>query len=348
MGPIPTRTRPAFMDIPTASTQGASVATDADGATRDVAAPPIWTRRRGLVLAVAYLAALGGMVLVKGVFISGDRYFLILLVPALVLGLGRPYIRDFLPFVVLILLYEQVRGLAHSLHQAIGFGPFYEPPIWLDRLLFLGAVPPEAVQQWLWTGDLLWYDQVLALLNRAHFFVPPTLLFLIWLERRDLFYRCAATLVAVSFAAAVVFLVFPVAPPWRASEVGDLAELVKIGSIQAASAPVETSRSLIASTLLRNPYAAVPSLHTGYSLLSLIFAFTWRRRVGLAFIPYTASMWFCIVYFADHYVADILAGAALALVGWWAVGRAMRPGGRLARLAGPFPAPLAGARLLER
>lgn len=299
------------------------------------------------MLLVAYVAALGGMVLVKGLFISGDRYFLILLVPALALGLGRAYVRDFLPFVVLILLYEELRGLAHTIHGWIGFGPFYEPPIWLDRLLFLGAMPPEAVQRWLWTGELQWYDQVLALLNRAHFFVPPTLLFLIWLERREHFYRCAATLVLVSFAAAVVFLVFPVAPPWRAAEVGDLGELVKIGSVQAASAPVETSRSLIADMLLRNPYAAVPSLHTGYSLLALVFAWTWRRGAGLLFLPYTAAMWFCIVYFADHYVADILAGAVMALAAWWAVGRMLRPAGLLARLAGPFPAPLAGARTFE-
>ncbi|HNI42654.1 MAG TPA: hypothetical protein PK272_08280, partial [Methanoregulaceae archaeon] len=41
-------------------------------------------------------------------FISGDRYFLILLVAALALGLGEAYVRDFLPFVVLILLYEEV------------------------------------------------------------------------------------------------------------------------------------------------------------------------------------------------------------------------------------------------
>ncbi len=335
--------------MPLASPQGASVEALVASRVRHAAAPlATWTRRRTAVLVVAYAAALAGMVLVKGLFISGDRYFLILLVPALALGLGRAYARDFLPFVVLILLYEEVRGLAHSLHVAIGYGPFVEPPIWLDRLLFLGSVPPEAVQRWLWSGDLQWYDQALALLNRAHFFVPPTLLFLIWLERRDLFYRCAATMVVVSFAAAVIFLVFPVAPPWRASELGDLAELVKIGSVQAASAPVETSRSLIADTLLRNPYAAVPSLHTGYSLLTLIFAWTWRRRVGIAFIPYTALMWFTIVYFADHYVADILAGIAVAVAGWILVGRALRPGRPLARFAGPFPAPLAGARTFER
>jgi hypothetical protein len=55
-------------------------------------------------------------------------------------------------------------------------------------------------------------------------------------------------------------------------------------------------------------------------------------------------MWFTIVYFADHYVADIVVGAGMAAAAWWAAGRLLRPGGRLERLGGPFPSPLASAR----
>ena len=158
-----------------------------------------------------------------------------------------------------------------------------------------------------------WYDQVLAVVARAHFFVPPTLLFLIWLERRELFYRAVVALVGVSLVGALVFLVFPAAPPWRASEVGLLPDLVKIGTAQAAASPVDATRSFISNMELPNPYAAVPSLHTAYSLLTFVFAFSWRRRIGWAFLAYPLVMWFTIVYFADHYVADIIVGAAMAL-----------------------------------
>ena len=306
-------------------------------------APPrrtIWTRRRLIALAVAYAVALGGMIALKGLFISADRYFLILLVPALVLGLGRPYVRDFLPFVAAILLYENLRGVAHSLRPE----PFYMPMIDVDRFLGFGHVPSVVLQDWLWTGSVQWYDQVLAVVARAHFFVPPTLLFLIWLERRELFYRAVVALVGVSLVGALVFLVFPAAPPWRASEVGLLPDLVKIGTAQAAASPVDATRSFISNMELPNPYAAVPSLHTAYSLLTFVFAFTWRRRIGWAFLAYPLVMWFTIVYFADHYVADIIVGAGMALTAWWAAGRLVRPGGRLGRLAGPFPSPLASAR----
>ena len=160
--------------------------------------PGVWTRRRVAALVLGYLAGLGGMILVKGVFLSADRYFLILLVPAVALGVGRGYVRDFLPFIALVLLYEEARGLAHSLHPH----PFYEPMLTLDRWIGLGQVPTIRLQGWLWHGHLEWYDHAFSLLDRLHFIVPPTLLLLIWLERREVFYRCAATLVAVSFAGA--------------------------------------------------------------------------------------------------------------------------------------------------
>jgi hypothetical protein len=299
----------------------------------------LWTRRRIAALLVAYVVGLGGIVWLKGLFISPDRYFLVLLVPALVLGVARPYVRDFLPFVAAILAYEELRGLAHTLRPE----PFYMPMIDFDRFVFGGHVPSVVLQDWMWTGSVQWYDQLLGLVARAHFFVPPTLLFLIWLTRRELFYRCAIAMVGVSVAGAVVFLLFPAAPPWRASEVGILPELVKIGTEQAAASPVDAPRSFIANLMLPNPYAAVPSLHTAYSLLTLLFAFAWHRRVGYAFIAYPVVMWFTIVYFADHYVADIVVGAGMALAAWWLAGRVLRPGGQLARHAGPFPPPRASA-----
>jgi hypothetical protein len=41
-----------------------------------------------------------------------------------------------------------------------------------DRALF-GRLPTTILQDALWTGSLQWYDQVLAVIQRAHFFVPP-------------------------------------------------------------------------------------------------------------------------------------------------------------------------------
>ena len=55
-------------------------------------------------------------------------------------------------------------------------------------------------------------------------------------------------------------------------------------------------------------------------------------------------MWFTIVYFADHYVADIIVGVAVALSRGGSPGASSRPAGALAGSRRPLPAPLASAR----
>ena len=67
-------------------------------------------------------------------------------------------------------------------------------------------------------GNLRWYDQALSALTRIHFIVPPTLAFILWLKRRALFYRFAATMLALSYAGALTFALFPAAPPWKAAD----------------------------------------------------------------------------------------------------------------------------------
>lgn len=298
--------------------------------------PGVWTRRRVATLVIGYLVGLGGMILVKGVFLSADRYFLILLVPAIALGVGRAYVRDFLPFIALVLVYEEARGLAHTLHPH----PFYEPMLTLDRWIGLGEIPTVRLQGWLWHGHLEWYDHALSLLDRLHFIVPPTLLLLIWLERREVFYRCAITLLTVSFAGALTFLIFPAAPPWLASKHGLVPHVYRIGYIEGGDSPVATSKSWIEAHLLGNPVAAVPSLHAAYATLVVLFVYAWRgRRWALCAAPYAIAMWFTVVYLGDHYVADIIVGLAYAIAGWILVPKLLRHG-PFRRLLGPFPSPL--------
>jgi membrane-associated phospholipid phosphatase len=307
-------------------------------------APSIWTARRIVVLVGAYIAALATLVLTRGVHISSDRYFLILLVPAIALGITRQYLRDWVPFIALMIAYEFARGGAEWLNADIlGRGPFYLPMIDIDRALFGGSLPPEFLQSWFWTGHVNAFDWVIGSFNKVHFFVPPTLLFLIWLERRPHFVRCATAVVITSFIGAAIFLLFPAAPPWLASQHG-LIHVVPINSLQDASNGLPKGSSFIASQIPRNPVAAVPSLHSAYALLTVMIAWTWRRRVGYAFLAYPIVMWFSIIYLGDHYVADIIAGVAVALIGWKIAGRLTRPGTKLDRLtAGPV-APLRLAR----
>jgi membrane-associated phospholipid phosphatase len=282
--------------------------------------------RTAALAAVAFGIALLAQVLTFGLSLTPDRYLLVLLAPALVLGRGRRFLLDFVPFVVLIVLYEECRGIAHTLHPH----PFYAPQLDAEKALFLGHVPSVELQDWLWTGSLHWYDEFLSAMTRIHFIVPPTLAFALWLKRRALFYRFAATLLVLSYAGALTFWLFPAAPPWAASERGLIPFLANPAGVQATTSPLPTDSGPVYRLLDGNPYAAVPSLHGGYSLLIFLFISTlaWRTRwrwwaiVPAAAYPIIQSI--AVVYTGNHYVVDLLIGFCYAVGAFYGVLRFWR------------------------
>jgi membrane-associated phospholipid phosphatase len=209
-----------------------------------------------------------------------------------------------------MLAYSEVRGLAHVVRPA----PYVLPQLHLERYLFHGTVPTVQLQHWLWHGTLQWYDQVLLDVMKIHSVVPAALAFVLWLNRRALFYRFAATMISLSFSAAVIFWIFPAAPPWDAGLLGFL-HVTKITHGASVALPTQYTLNHFIDG---NPNAAVPSLHAGYAFLVFLFVVTlaWRTRwrwlaLG-AGVLYPALQSFAVVYTGNHYVVDLLLGYLFA------------------------------------
>lgn len=278
--------------------------------------------RRTLVLTLVVLGcSLGAAVGVFGLALTTDRYLVALLLPALVMRRGKLYLRDFGLFAALIVLYSELRGVAHLIRPE----PFYSPQLDLDKWMFAGHVPTVELQKWWWTGSTQWYDHVLLDVAKLHFVIPPLLAFVLWMKRRALFFRFASSMLALSFAAALTFFLFPAAPPWAAGKTLLTPTVTKIddGSWTSVSSSFSISK-LITS----NPYAAIPSLHAGYSMLCFLFvaALAWGKRWRwYAIVPaalYPLALSFARVYSGDHYVVDLIAGylfavAAFLVVCWY-------------------------------
>jgi membrane-associated phospholipid phosphatase len=275
--------------------------------------------RRTLALTLVVLAcSLGAAVGVFGMALTTDRYLLVLLLPALVMRRGKVYLRDFGVFALLVFAYSEMRGVAHIIRPE----PFYTPQLNLDKWLFAGHVPTVEMQKWWWTGTMQWYDHVLIDVAKLHFLVPPLLAFGLWMKRRALFFRFASSMLALSFAAALTFLLFPAAPPWAAGKTLLTPTVTKIDDSTWTS--VSTSFSL-SKIIASNPYAAIPSLHAGYAMLCFLFvaALVWRKSwrwyVIVPAAVYPLALSFARVYSGDHYVIDLLAGYAYAVGAFLAV-----------------------------
>ncbi len=280
-----------------------------------------WLVALAAAVPVAWLASPGGRP-------NELRVFGVPLVIALVLGYGRPFLRDFVPLGIGVFVYEWSRTLAHRVNP----DAFYRPQLDADRVLGLGRTPTARLQGWLFDGHLRWHDHALIFLHSLNFAVPLCLLFAIWLVARPDYVQCAIALLATSFAAAVVFLVYPAAPPSMAANAGLLHHVVRIRALEGSLSAHGTVQHLFDD----NPVAAVPSLHAAYAMLVVLMVHRmWPRLTPLA-VAYALAMHFSVVYLGEHYVSDLIAGDVLALVAWYAVGRSRvaTPRGGGARSAG--------------
>ena len=140
---------------------------------------------------------------------------------------------------------------------------------------------------------------------------------LIWLGLRDRSkYRELRTLLFASLALAVVFYVgFPTAPPRLVPELG-IADTVGLSNHDTGSF----------AGIRFNPYAAMPSMHVGWSLLVGVVGFRAARRLPLRvfFALHPLSMAVTVTATGNHYFADSVAGAAIALLTLWLLASARR------------------------
>ena len=89
-----------------------------------------------------------------------------------------------------------------------------------------------------------------------------------------------------------------------------------------------------------NPWAAMPSLHFATSLMAALLLAEIGPVPGAVGAGYAAALGFALVYLGEHYVTDLLAGAALV-----ALVRRGEPARRARGRGGqPGAAPARGAR----
>jgi len=73
--------------------------------------------------------------------------------------------------------------------------------------------------------------------------------------------------------------------------------------------------------------------------LVLLFAVKYFGRKGLVVIAYNVALWFAVVYLANHWVVDILAGIAWATLAFvlvdWGWDRVLHRGGSAATRVAP-------------
>jgi hypothetical protein len=275
-----------------------------------------------------YVAALAAFMWDEGVPASRDRLLLWIVLGLLALSATsvRGWLRgvafEWLPFALVLWVYDLLRGISDGLL----FEAWFRPQIEADRLLFLGAVPTVWLQERLWDGAsrLHWWDYASWAVYMSYVVATYVVAGLLWFVARDRFRRYVGTVTLLAAMGFATFALFPAAPPWLASRAGELDPTTRsIGPISGEVPFVTVSFEPLfeRGSEYANPVAAVPSLHAAYTLLIVLALWPAARRARPLLALYPPAMAFALVYTAEHYVVDILLGWGYALAAWWAVNR---------------------------
>ncbi|MBI5961578.1 MAG: phosphatase PAP2 family protein [Chloroflexi bacterium] len=218
---------------------------------------------------------------------------------------GRKFLREFAPALLLLLIYKRLRTPANEL---LGLDVNVQNLIDWEKWLGGGTLPNYAVQSHLWGQfytPLL--DRITNFFYQFHFLWPLILAALLWRYAYSSYRAYAVGLVVLSYAALIVYVVFPAAPPWWATYFGYLPD-------QPVSLDHYVTSAAHMARFSANPVAAMPSLHTAYPTFIMLVALrVWGRR-ALPIIALPLVVAFSTVYLGHHYVIDALAGAFFSAV----------------------------------
>jgi hypothetical protein len=322
-------------------------------------------RNRRLIFARRVAVTAWAFVVAYRTFTAGlafNRELLLLYIATglLVSSIGRRHkmlavVRDWLPFALVLLLYDLSRGAA----ALLGASTLWQFQPDADRWLFSGTVPTTWLQERIKMPQPPWWEVVISTIYMSFFILPHVVAGLLWLRNRSDWAAFVRRFVVLSFAALVVYIVLPAAPPWAAARctATDVADgpstprcmfrtpagvpnggllgpmhtsrpgahqfVERISTRGWGTLHLQSARALIDSGQASvNLVAAIPSLHA--ALTAMIAVFLWRR-VKIWWRPllaaYVLAMAFALVYSAEHFVVDILLGWTLAAVVLLVMGR---------------------------
>jgi hypothetical protein len=309
-----------------AATTGVAGMSSADSSLAGVPHAHLGRRNDRLLLAAvaAYAVLLSILMIARGISVTPDVVVVGFGLAAMLLGRGRLFLRDWIPFLALFFAYELMRCYADkfglpihvadvvTIEKIIGLGQL--PTVWLQSLFHHGVA---STSDPLATISLVFYF--------LHFPLPLAVGFLLWIHQRRTYYDFVAALIVLSMAAFVTFLLLPTAPPWWAEQYGYVTGVLHLRDTGFAGLAnffgfgnyFYSYQNLY--SISSNDVAAFPSLHAAYPFLAFLLARRAFPRAGWLMLAYTVCVWFAVIYLGEHWVVDIIGGVVYASASYFAV-----------------------------
>jgi len=218
-------------------------------------------------------------------------------------------LRDWLPFLLVAFVYENLHGLCDHFYVYDFAEVFYK---W-DLVLF--RVEPTLWIQQFHTPLL---TDIMSICYALYFILALIIMFFLSHQNRRFEFREITLALTFTFMFGFIcYVIWPTSPPrYFITEL--FTDPVRLHGVfifelfQGAWDNFEATG-----------YGAFPSLHVGISSIALLYAWKFRKISKLykwiwwLYIPLVTSLWISTVYLRHHWVIDIFAGWILAIIGFF-------------------------------
>jgi membrane-associated phospholipid phosphatase len=230
-------------------------------------------------------------------------------------GRFRAFVRDWAVYLGAIVLFDSCRGLIYGFIRQWDLPVYMGYAIDAERMLFGDPIPSIALQQALFAdGRIAALERLLVAVHASHFIMFLGFGLLVWLVRAREFPRLKFAFVLVMFVGIAGYLLVPTVPPWMAAERFH----VLSGITHMSSEIYNVSLPRLTASFDLNQVAAMPSLHAAFPTLLALLGFRLFERWGFLLLAYFGVVTFGIVYMGEHYIVDVVAGMALAVLAYLA------------------------------
>jgi membrane-associated phospholipid phosphatase len=193
-------------------------------------------------------------------------------------------------------------------------------PMAIDRAIGLGELPGVRLQRrFADPPHVRAPEKLLVWAHWVWFAIPHGTVLYVLLRRREQFPRAAGLIYATFDLGVLCYWIIPTAPPWYAAEHGRLGPAGDDEGPRLRRLMLDYGEQFwgdrwpgLYDGLAGNPLAAMPSLHFATSVTAAHVLRDVGPVEGAAGWAYAATLGVALVYLGEHYVADLVAGVALA------------------------------------
>lgn len=206
--------------------------------------------------------------------------------------------RDILPFAYCLAIYTNLHDTVHFANPNDIHGSL----IAIDQWLF-------GCQPCVWTEQFIHpvLTEIFSFCYMNFFiFAPLVAGVLLYKGKRIEFRKTIVAIILCFYCGYVLYLIFPAAPPRIV--------LRELFTINFDGTLIADMTNRVFQALPSDSRCAFPSLHSAITLLTLIFAWKYTKTTFWIILPFNIGLILATVYLRHHYVIDIFAGFALALL----------------------------------